>query len=104
MAFTFGKLAAPGLALIWLTAPVPALANTVIANCTGMLNFDIYTIETDRPRQEIEGIGEAEVSMDEDFIYLHGDFGEYRFDLKAGTLYHNDSDTSVYCTYKGLDD
>ncbi len=104
MTFTHGKLTAPGLAFIFLAAPVPTLADTVIANCTGMLNFDVYTIDTERPRQEIDGIGEAEVTMDEDFIYLDGSFGEYRFDLKAGTLYHNDSDTSVYCTYKWVDD
>ena len=85
-------------------ASLPASADVITANCTGMLNFDIYTFDTEKPTQEIENIGTAEFSMDEDFIYLRGTFGEYKFDLKAGTLYHNESDTSVYCTYSGLDD
>jgi hypothetical protein len=68
-----------------------------------MVNFDIYTIDTELATQEVEGIGTSEFSMDENFIYLRGAYGEYRFDLKAGTLYLNDSDTSVYCTYSGIE-
>lgn len=91
------------LGLAALAFPLQASAATITANCTGMLNFDIYTIDTERATQEVEGIGTSEFSMDEKFIYLRGDFGEYKFDLKAGTLYLNDSDTSVYCTYSGIE-
>ncbi len=82
-----------------LLVPQAAWADKVVANCTGMLDFDIYTIDTELTSQEIEPIGEAEVAIDEDFIVLTGAFGEYKFDRNAGTLYHNDRDTSVYCTY-----
>ncbi|MFN3147386.1 MAG: hypothetical protein ACE368_20125 [Paracoccaceae bacterium] len=85
-----------------LAAPVDAVAGTVTANCTGMLNLDIYEIDTERDTQDVAGIGTSEVTVSEDEIVLTGAFGSYRFDLKAGTLYHNDSDTGVYCTYKGL--
>ena len=85
-----------------LAMPVGALAGTVTANCTGMLNLDIYEIDTGRDTQDVAGIGASAVTVSEDEIVLTGAFGSYRFDLKAGTLYHNDSDTGVYCTYKGL--
>lgn len=86
-----------------LLSPALSQAATVTANCTGMFNLDIYEIDTELSSQEVAGIGTAEVIWSEEDILLTGSFGSYRFDLKAGTLYHNDSDTGVYCTYKGLD-
>lgn len=86
-----------------LALPTGALAGTVTANCTGMLNLDIYEIDTGLAEQDVDGIGASEVTFSDEEIVLTGAFGSYRFDLKAGTLYHNDSDTGVYCTYKGLD-
>jgi hypothetical protein len=83
--------------------PGPAVAATITANCTGMLDLNIYEIDTDQPTQDVAGIGASTVSVTADEIRLEGDFGQYRFDLKAGTLYHNDSDTGLYCTYKGLE-
>lgn len=81
-------------------AASPSWSESIVANCTGMVNFDIYTIDTEESSQEIENIGLSEVSFVEDMeIVLTGDFGEYRFDRKVGTLYHNGSDTGVYCTY-----
>jgi hypothetical protein len=94
-----GKVAAAvGLSLFMV--PHLASADTIVANCTSMVDFDIYTIDTEEPTQEIALIGTAEVAIDEKNIVLTGDFGEYKFDLEVGTLYHNDSDTSIYCTYK----
>jgi hypothetical protein len=89
-----------GLALIM---PGLASATTITANCTGMLDLNIYEIDPTLETQEVEGIGLSTITKSDDEIRLAGDFGEYRFDLKAGTLYHNDSDTGLYCTYKGLD-
>lgn len=93
---------APRIALFataCLLVPLAAPAEIVTANCTGMFDLDIYTIDTTIETQEIEKIGTATVVADEAFIVLTGDFGEYRFDLNAGTLYHNGSDTGLYCTY-----
>ena len=81
---------------------LPAAAGTITANCTGMLNLDIYRIESDQPTQDIDKIGPSQVTISDTEILLEGAFGTYRFDLKAGTLYQNGSDTGVYCTYKGL--
>lgn len=92
------------LGIAVLAGPVPALADIVTANCTSMLDFDIYKFDTNQAEQTIDGIGDSEFSMDESEIVLVGDFGEYRFDLDVGTLYHNDSDTSVYCTYSTSED
>lgn len=90
-------LAVAMVGMVWAGA---APADIVTANCTGMLDLDIYTFDTTLDRQDIAGIGLADFTMDEDAIRLEGDFGSYRFDLNAGTLYHNDSDTGLYCTYK----
>ena len=79
-----------------------ATAETITANCTGMLNFDIYNFDSKAPQQTVEGIGEANFELTEDAIILTGAFGEYRFDIEVGTLYHNGSDTGIYCTYTGL--
>ncbi|GGD41906.1 hypothetical protein [Sinisalibacter lacisalsi] len=91
------------LALSVVMLPQAVSAETIIANCTGMLDFDIYTIDTSQSSQEVENIGMAEVTVEEEAILLTGEFGEYRFDLEAGTLYHNGSDTGVYCTYSSED-
>lgn len=85
-----------------LTLPVMASAEIITANCTGMVNLDIYKIDPTQPVQDVDGIGTSQVTITDAEILLEGAFGVYRFDLKAGTLYHNDSDTGVYCTYKGL--
>lgn len=77
-----------------------AAADIVTANCTGMLDLDVYKFDTTLASQDIDGIGMADVTMDDDAIRLEGDFGTYVFDLNVGTLYHNDSDTGLYCTYK----
>jgi len=53
--------------------------------------------------QEVENIGMSDTVIDDEAIVLTGDFGEYRFDLNVGTLYHNGSDTGVYCTYSTKD-
>lgn len=90
---------AAAFAALSILAPQAGAAEKIIANCTGMLDFDIYTIDTEAESQLIEPIGQAEVSIDDDFIILTGTFGEYKFDRNAGTLYHNDRDTSIYCTY-----
>jgi hypothetical protein len=68
-----------------------------------MVNFDIYTIDTQMASQEVENIGMSDTVIDDEAIVLTGDFGEYRFDLNVGTLYHNGSDTGVYCTYSTKD-
>jgi len=80
-----------------------ASAESIVANCTGMVNFDIYTIDTQMASQEVENIGMSDTVIDDEAIVLTGDFGEYRFDLNVGTLYHNGSDTGVYCTYSTKD-
>lgn len=77
-------------------------AETVTVTCTGMLDFDVYTIDTALEIQVIEGIGDARVTLTDGEILLDGAFGVYRFDLKAGTKYHNDKDTGIYCTYRGF--
>lgn len=88
-----------------LAAAVPSLAasETITANCTGMFDLEVYSIDMEQSSQEVEGIGLAEVSATETAIVLEGDFGVYRFDLEVGTLYHDDKDTGIYCTYSGLD-
>lgn len=84
------------------TAAAPSQAAIIVANCTGMVNFDIYNLDDDQPVQEVEGVGKAEYERNDDFILLRGAFGEMKFDLKAGTLYRNGSDTGIYCTYTGI--
>lgn len=93
---------AAALTLAVLTPPLAAAAGTITANCTGMIDNRIFRIESGQPEQEIEGLGPANVSVDDGAIRLEGAFGEYRLDLKAGTLYHNDRDTGLYCTYRGI--
>ena len=88
-------------ALAILALPGASAAATVTANCTGMLDFDIYSFDTEKPVQDVNKIGTANFQMDDKAIVLTGKFGEYRFDLKVGTLYHNGSDTGIYCTYSG---
>jgi hypothetical protein len=95
------KLMIPAAFLGCLMA-VSATAEIITANCTGMLNFDIYKFDSEAPQQMVEGIGEANFELIEDSIILTGVFGEYRFNIEAGTLYHNGSDTGIYCTYTGL--
>ena len=85
-----------------LVTPGPVSAGTITANCTGMFNLDVYTFESTLPKQDVASIGSADVTISDQEIVLKGAFGEYRFDLKVGTLYHNGSDTGVYCTYSGL--
>lgn len=97
-------IAASAVGLFILMSPtVASAAETVTANCTGMLDLNVYEFDPTLATQEIEGIGNAGFVMNSDEIRLSGDFGEYRFDLKAGTLYHNGNDTGLYCTYKGLE-
>jgi hypothetical protein len=86
-----------------LMVTVPAYADIIITNCTGMLNLDRYEFDTDQPEQDVAGIGPSTFSMDEQEIRLLGNFGEYRFDLNVGTLYHNGTDTGLYCTYGNND-
>ena len=71
-----------------------AMAEKIEANCTGMIDFDIYTIDTEEPIQDIALIGTSNVAIDDEFIILTGDFGEYKFDLNRGTLYRDGSDTA----------
>ena len=81
----------------------PALAESIItANCTGMMDLEIYNFNPAEELQVVPGYGEVKLVLSEEFITLSGEFGQKRFDLKAGTLYFNDSDTGLYCTYKGL--
>ncbi|GKY89566.1 hypothetical protein [Sinisalibacter aestuarii] len=87
------------LGLAALVLPNAASAEIITANCTGMFDLNIYEMDTTLASQEVEKIGVAQFTVDDDFIVLTGDFGEYRFDLNAGTLYHNGSDTGLYCTY-----
>ncbi len=102
MALLSGHRLMTGAVLAGSMFAVSASAETITANCTGMLNFDIYNFDTEAPLQTVEGIGEANYERTEDAIILTGDFGEYRFDILLGTLYHNGSDTGIYCTYTGL--
>jgi len=95
---------AAAIALSIYLIPHMGWAENIVANCTGMLNLDIYTIDTEQATQDVENIGMADVMIDEEFIVLTGDFGEYKFDRNVGTLYHNGNDTSVYCTYSTKDD
>jgi len=88
--------------LVVLALPAPALAGSITANCTGMLDLDVYTFDSEQPTQEVGKLGTARFLMTADEIRLEGTFGVYRFDLKNGTLYHNDRDTGLYCTYRGL--
>jgi len=100
MAFKKTRFVGAAFGLALLIGAVPALADTITANCTGMLNLDKYEFDTDLAEQDVAGIGLSEFSINELEIRLLGDFGEYRFDLKVGTLYHNGSDTGLYCTYR----
>ncbi len=92
------------IGLLALMPAGPASAGTITANCTGMFNLDIYEFDKTLAKQDVAGIGSADVTITDAEIVLKGAFGDYRFDLKAGTLYHNGSDTGVYCTYSGLAD
>ena len=76
-----------------------AISGVVIANCTGMVDFDIYKIDEDLLEQDVNIIGISKVKFEENFIILTGSYGEVKFDLKLGTLYRNGSDTGIYCTY-----
>ena len=87
--------------LAFLNLGGQASAGTIKANCTGMLNFDIYTFDSEKESQDVQGIGTSQFTQADGFITLVGDFGEYKFDLSAGTLYLNGNDTGVYCTYTG---
>ncbi len=71
----------------------------MIANCTGMVDFDIYKIDEDLLEQDINIIGKSKVKFQENVIILTGSYGEVKFDLKLGTMYRNGSDTGIYCTY-----
>ncbi len=97
------RLASAALCLAILAPAAPAAADVVTADCTGMLNHDIYRIDPDLPQQEIEGLGPAEVEIVDGQIRVTGSFGEYRFDLRVGTLYHDGRDTGLYCTYRGIE-
>ena len=76
-----------------------AISGVVIANCTGMVDFDIYKIDEDLLEQDINIIGKSKVKFQENVIILTGSYGEVKFDLKLGTMYRNGSDTGIYCTY-----
>ena len=76
-----------------------AISGVVIANCTGMVDFDIYKIDEDLLEQDINIIGKSKVNFQENVIILTGSYGEVKFDLKLGTMYRNGSDTGIYCTY-----
>lgn len=102
MALLSGHRLMIGAVLAGSMFAVSASAETITANCTGMLNFDIYNFDSESPLQTIEGIGEANFELTEVDIILTGAFGEYRFNIVDGTLYHNGSDTGIYCTYSGL--
>jgi len=94
------KYGLAGLLITGIIAQAPmALAGKIVANCTGMVNFDIYTIDTELAEQDVEIVGKAMVDIDEKAITLTGPFGEMVFDRKLGTLYQNGSDTGVYYTY-----
>ena len=99
---TFAQRMRAGFAAVLVLAAVaaPSSADTITANCTGMFELDIYKFDTTKAEQDVDGIGASEFEMDASEIRLRGAFGEYRFDLNAGTLYHTDSDTGVYCTYR----
>ena len=88
-----------GFGMVLLGSVHAAMAEKIEANCTGMIDFDIYTIDTEEPIQDIALIGTSSVAIDDEFIILTGDFGEYKFDLNRGTLYRDGSDTGIYCTY-----
>ncbi|MYA87350.1 MAG: hypothetical protein F4X97_02650 [Boseongicola sp. SB0662_bin_57] len=88
-----------GFGMVLLGSVHAGMAEKIEANCTGMVDFDIYTIDTEKPVQEIALIGKSTVAIDDEFIVLTGDFGEYKFDLNRGTLYRDGSDTGIYCTY-----
>lgn len=64
-----------------------------------MLDHDVYVFDTEAPEQEIARLGPASVTIDAQTIVVTGPFGEYRFMLQGGTLYHNGADTGLYCTY-----
>jgi|TARA_B110000503_G_scaffold139778_2_gene229019 hypothetical protein len=78
------------------------LASEITATCTGMFDLDIYNFVSEKKIQVIEKLGEVQFVQTEGFITLDGSFGEMRFDLNSGTLYANESDTGLYCTYRGL--
>ena len=62
-------------------------ANIITANCTGMMDLEIYTFNPVEELQVVPGYGEVTFALSEEFITLSGEFGQKRFDLKAGTLY-----------------
>lgn len=97
----FGRGAALVLALAALTQP--AAAGIVTADCTGMVDHNVYRFDPAVPHQDIAGLGPSEVAVDDVQIRVSGAYGEYRFDLQVGTLYHNGRDTSLYCTYSGIE-
>lgn len=101
MIFRRNVKTAAGLAVAISAFPLAATAGTITANCTGMMDFDIYTFDTEKEMQEINKIGMSKVEITDEAIVLTGDFGDYRFDLGVGTLYHNGTDTGIYCTYSG---
>lgn len=100
MAFERKRFIGAAIGFVSLVVTVPAHADTITANCTGMLNLDRYEFDDDQPEQDVAGIGPSTFSIDDQEIRLLGDFGEYRFDLNVGTLYHNGTDTGLYCTYR----
>ena len=79
-----------------------AWSDMLTANCTGMLDVNVYKIDLALGTQVVDGIGDAVVTVSEDAILLDGAFGQYRFDRKVGTLYHDEKDTGLYCTYAVL--
>ena len=91
-----------GVAMAMSTGP--AAAGTIVANCTGMIEDNVYRFDTDLTTQEIAGIGTGEVSIDDTEIRFEGAFGEYRFDREIGTEYLNERDTGNFCTFKVLDE
>ena len=89
------------IAILMLCSVAPmSQAGTIVANCTGMVNLDIYTIDTEKQAQDVAIIGTSDVTITDKAILLTGAFGSYEFALDVGTLYHNGTDTGVYCTYK----
>ncbi len=93
------KTSGAALLIGFMFGAAPAQAEKIVANCTGMVNFDIYTIDSTLEEQDVEKLGPSVATIDDEAIVLTGAYGEVRFDLKVGTLYENGSDTGVYCTY-----
>ncbi|MDE0211826.1 MAG: hypothetical protein F4Z55_01615 [Boseongicola sp. SB0667_bin_21] len=88
-----------GFGMVLFGSVHAGMAEKIEANCTGMVDFDIYTIDTEEPVQDVALIGTSNVAIDDEFIILTGEFGEYKFDLNRGTLYRDGNDTGIYCTY-----